>query len=112
MNTFPMLPRTDRHANTNNRAILGQSVDSVTGEKSFMCSLLLLPCKFRSESSGVTNVLVAAVDTTAGAMADNVLTVMLLFRNIVATVVVTFILDGVFVRSLPKPVSNNNDDAD
>lgn len=43
MNTFPMLPTTDRHANTNNLAILGHSVDSVTGEKSFMCGLLLLP---------------------------------------------------------------------
>lgn len=42
MNTFPMLPMTDRHANTNNLAILGHSVDNVTGEKSFMCGLLLL----------------------------------------------------------------------
>lgn len=42
MNTLPMLPMTDRHANTNNLAMLGHSVDSVTGEKSFMCGLLLL----------------------------------------------------------------------
>lgn len=43
----------------------------------------------------MANVLVAVAETTAGAMADNVLAVMLLFKSIVATVVVTFILvDG------------------
>lgn len=101
MNTFPMLPMPDRHASTNNLAILGHSVDNVTGEKSFMCGLLLLPkpwCKFRCEKSGVVNVLVAVAETTAGAMADSVLTVTLLFKSIVATVVVAFILDGFCVR--------------
>lgn len=46
----------------------------------------------------MANVLVAVAETTAGAMVDNVLTVMLLFRSIVATVVVTFIVDAVFLR--------------
>lgn len=48
----------------------------------------------------MANVVVAVAETTAGAMADNVLTVMLLFKSIVATVVVAFILDvvGVAVR--------------
>lgn len=97
MNTFPMLPMTDRHASTNNLAMLGHSVDNVTGEKSFMCGLLLLPkpwWKFRCENSGVANVVVAVAETTAGAIADNVLAVTLLFKSIVATVVVAFILDG------------------
>lgn len=40
----------------------------------------------------MANVVVAVAETTAGAMADNVLIVMLLFKSIVATVVVAFML--------------------
>lgn len=62
----------------------------------------------------MANVLVAVAETTAGAMVDNVLAVMLLFRSIVATVVVTFIVDAVcvcvwvwlYVQLRAKPVWN------
>lgn len=101
MNTFPMLPMTDKQASTSKRAILGHSVDNVTGEKSLMCGRVLLTnpwmCRW-DENNVVVNLVVAAVVvTTAGAIAVSVpLTVTLLLNNNVATVDVAFILLGIF----------------
>lgn len=80
MKTFPMLPITDKHANTSNRAILDHSVDNVTGEKSFMwclwlplalCILCNVRCDIDVTKNGIVSVVVV-VEIDVGATIDMV----------------------------------------
>lgn len=78
INTFPMLPITDRHASTSNRAILDHSELSVTGEKSFIWFFevwlaLLKLCNVRCDMEVTRNGIVSVVEVIGidvGAMMD------------------------------------------